>query len=78
MTRETTMKINTEHYTMYECGTVADKAGNIRIMDALYTVRPVVRLFAGDGIEFARVTVGDFGKINDLFEQRGMHAPYVA
>jgi len=72
------MNIDTENYTSYECGTVMDKAGNVRIMVALYTVAPVVRLFAGDGIEFARVTVGDFERINDLFVERGMRAPYVA
>jgi hypothetical protein len=71
------MTLNAEQYTQYECGTIADKGGNIRIMEALYTVRPVVRLFSGDGIEFARVDVGDFDKINDLFARRGMCAPYL-
>ena len=77
------MTLDAENYTIRKCGrsidsdAVVDTDGRIRILAAMYTVKPVVILYTSEGREFARAPEGDFERINEAFARQGLPVPYV-
>ena len=72
------MKLDTEHYTLHDNGTVTDKDGRVYMAPSPYHYAFAhVILYAGGGVGFDTVHVLDHDRINAAFARRGIRPPYV-
>lgn len=70
------MKLDTEHYTLHDNGTVTDKDGRLYMVPSV-NIPGRVRLYAGGGISFDSYFKDDPQAINAAFARRGIRPPYV-
>jgi hypothetical protein len=75
-TERETMKLDTEHYTLHDDGTVTGRDGRTYMVPSA-AIPGRVRLYAGYGISFDSYFTDETAAINAAFVRRGIRPPYV-